>query len=270
MIKSMSSNNPVKYRTQNRRTNLYLIDDEIPTAIPIDDNDNQHNDISIPKNITSYESPTRRRREDITTYTIKMIFIGDTNTGKTTTLYGLQQSNFHVEHPASTIGVEFGSLTRNVDNIRFKYNIWDTAGQEKFRSITTSFYKNSGVAILFFDITNYKTFISIIRWLQDVKNHCDPNIIILLVGNKADKKLYRNVPEKEVAEIIKKYNLEYLEISAKTGESIETVINRPTEIIMNKIHQRIPLVDIPGIRINEFIKVKTGKAGNLCSRCTIC
>ena len=114
-------------------TNSDDLDDTIPLAEPYDP--------ILPKqnNQESYISAT---------YTIKVIFLGDTNTGKTCAMYSLQ-NNVHMETPASTIGVEFASIKRHINNMCFKYNIWDTAGQEKYRSITHSFFKNSGIELKF-------------------------------------------------------------------------------------------------------------------------
>lgn len=243
-------------KSRTRSNNLYIIED-IPIAEPVKDNAVIKNEEQDPKN------------KVIPTYTIKMILVGDTHTGKTTTLNYLQNIIQCCENQTSTIGVEFASITRIIENTRFKYNIWDTAGQEKFRSITHSFYKNSGVAVLFFDLSNYRTFASITYWIKDIKMYCDPSIIILLVGNKCDKYNCRMVDQEDIDRFVEYYNTEYIEISAKTGKSIEYVLARPSEIILDKIKRRTPVVDIPGVRIKEYIEVKTKKSEHLCGKCII-
>lgn len=216
-------------------------------------------------------SPNKNIPEPYTnsTYTIKVIFLGDTNTGKTCALYSLQ-NNLHMDTTSSTIGVEFASIKRYINNICFKYNIWDTAGQEKYRSITNSFFKNAGIAVLFFDLTNYNTFQSLTKWLYDIHNNCPEDVIILLVGNKVDITA-RQVKQYEIKRFMSNNNLlYYTEVSGKTGESIETILFTPARILIDKIiNKKIPISDIPGIRTDQYVEVKTGKKSQLCSNCII-
>jgi small GTP-binding protein len=241
-------------RNQAVSTNLDYIDDTIPLAEPYDP--------ILPKqnNDESYINAT---------YTIKVIFLGDTNTGKTCAMYSLQ-NNVHMDTPASTIGVEFASIKRQINNICFKYNIWDTAGQEKYRSITHSFFKNSGIAVLFFDLTNYNSFQSLSQWLYDIHNNCPEDVIILLVGNKVDI-AKRQVEQCDIKRFMYNNNLTYYtEVSAKTGESIETILFTPAQILIDKIiNKKMPVSDIPGIRTDQYVEVKTGKKSPLCSNCSI-
>lgn len=80
-----------------------------------------------------------------------------------------------------------------IDNKKVKAIIWDTAGQDRFRSIATSFYRGSSAALLVYDITNEKTFENIGRWLEDVKKYGDVNMVFCLVGNKCDLESQRKV-----------------------------------------------------------------------------
>lgn len=233
-------------------------DNDIPTAIPYIENEKIAN-----------EKAPLIHDEKIPTYTIKTIFLGDTNTGKTYSLYALQ--NNYLDFPTSTIGVEFASLVRTVDNVRFKYNVWDTAGQEKYRSITQSFFKNAGIAVLFFDLTNYRSFQSLPRWMDDIKTYCPDNVTILLVGNKSDLVYKRQVEQLDIDYFINKYGIDYIEMSARTGKSLECILFNPAGIILDKIqNKKIPIESMPGLRVNECIEIKPERLSpSLCSRCTL-
>lgn len=85
-----------------------------------------------------------------------------------------------------TIGVEFGARMINIDGKQIKLQIWDTAGQESFRSITRSYYRGAAGALLVYDITRRETFDHLASWLEDARQHANPNMTIMLIGNKAD------------------------------------------------------------------------------------
>lgn len=265
---------------------------DIPTAEPYPSNitensqlienissNNQNNSINSIKTIKTNNQnksnninqiPKSPSRKTLPTYIIKVIFLGDTNTGKTFTLYSLQNNKLCPDTPMSTIGVEFASLQRNINNISIKYNIWDTAGQEKYRAITYSFFKNAGIAVLFFDLTNYSSFVSLRKWIDDIHKNCPDNVIIILVGNKLDLQ-NRQVSELEIKKFIECNNiLNYTEISAKTGEGIETILLQAAEILYDKIvNKRIPPSNIAGIRTDQFVEVKSGKSTSVCTKCVI-
>ena len=85
-----------------------------------------------------------------------------------------------------TIGVEFGARLVHVEGKQIKLQIWDTAGQESFRSITRSYYRGAAGALLVYDIARRETFEHLASWLEDARQHANPNMTIMLVGNKAD------------------------------------------------------------------------------------
>ena len=117
----------------------------------------------------------------------KIVIIGDTGVGKTCILKRLIHQKFN-EKQGVTIGVEFGNFGMIMrEETHVKLQIWDTAGQESFRSITRNFYQGSDGVFLVFDVTNMVTFQSIKEtWLEEIKQHTNPNILIYLVGNFAD------------------------------------------------------------------------------------
>ena len=103
-------------------------------------------------------------------YILKYIIIGDSGVGKSNILLPYSNNFFNSEFQ-STIGVEFGVKNLSIDDKLYRVQIWDTAGQEQFRSITRAYYKNSVCACVVYDITNKATFENIKSWLEDCKKN---------------------------------------------------------------------------------------------------
>merc|ERR1711982_183087 len=118
-------------------------------------------------------------------YLFKYIFVGDTAVGKSCLLLQFTDKRFQPVHDL-TIGVEFGSRTITIDDNQIKLQNWDTAGQESFRSITRSYYRGAAGALLVYDITRRETFHHLSAWLEDAREHANPNMTVMLIGNKSD------------------------------------------------------------------------------------
>ena len=118
-------------------------------------------------------------------YLFKYIVIGDTSVGKSCILLQFLEKKFKFDHD-TTIGVEFGSKIIPVKDKQIKLQIWDTAGQETFKSITRSYYRGSIGVVLVYDITNRDSFNNVARWLDETKSYANDKVTIMLVGNKTD------------------------------------------------------------------------------------
>ena len=118
-------------------------------------------------------------------YLFKYIVIGDSAVGKSCLLLQFTDQRFKLEHDV-TIGVEFGARTVQIEGEPVKLQVWDTAGQESFRSITRAYYRGSAAALLVFDVTNRDTFESIGHWLKEAQQNTSPQVTIVMVGNKVD------------------------------------------------------------------------------------
>ncbi|KAK4392935.1 Ras-related protein RABB1b [Sesamum angolense] len=136
-------------------------------------------------------------------YLFKYIIIGDTGVGKSCLLLQFTDKRFQPVHDL-TIGVEFGARMVTIDGRPIKLQIWDTAGQESFRSITRSYYRGAAGALLVYDITRRETFNHLASWLEDARQHANPNMTILLVGNKSDLAHRRAVSKEEESSLQKK------------------------------------------------------------------
>eukprot|EP01039_Chlorochromonas_danica_P007879 gene7879-8691_t len=153
-------------------------------------------------------------------YLFKFIIIGDTCVGKSCFLLQFTDKRFQHVHDM-TIGVEFGSRTIDIDGKLIKLQIWDTAGQESFRSITRSYYRGACSALLMYDITRRDTFEHLNRWLEEARQNSNPNLVITLVGNKKDLEHKRAVSPAEGQAYADSHGLVFLEASAKVGENVE-------------------------------------------------
>jgi len=132
-----------------------------------------------------------------------------------------------------TIGVEFGSRTIPIAGNQIKLQIWDTAGQEKFRSITRSYYRGAAGCLLVYDITRRETFEHLSTWLDDCRKYSNQNITVMLIGNKCDCENKRQVSREEGEEFARKNNLTFLEASAKTSENVEQAFLESANKIYN-------------------------------------
>ncbi|KAI8874493.1 ras-domain-containing protein, partial [Backusella circina FSU 941] len=131
--------------------------------------------------------------------------------------------------------VGFGTRFVTVNDQQIKLQIWDTAGQESFRSITRSYYRGAAGALLVYDITRRDTFENLTTWLDDVRQHANPNTVIMLIGNKCDLESNRQVSREEAEAFAKEHNLSFLETSAKSAENVEDAFLKTAEEIQKKI-----------------------------------
>ena len=154
----------------------------------------------------------------------KLIIIGDTGVGKSCLMKRVMDNEFKAEHQV-TIGVEFGSFGLRVDGGKvLKLQIWDTAGQESFKSVTRIFYRGAHCVFLTYDVTREETFVNLLDWLKEIKQHASEDVRIYLIGNKSEMEEQREVTFQRALEFAREYRLhKVFETSAKTGFNVEEV-----------------------------------------------
>eukprot|EP01094_Clydonella_sp_ATCC50884_P026474 TRINITY_DN7269_c0_g1_i3.p1 TRINITY_DN7269_c0_g1~~TRINITY_DN7269_c0_g1_i3.p1 ORF type:complete len:214 (-),score=50.71 TRINITY_DN7269_c0_g1_i3:393-1034(-) len=167
-------------------------------------------------------------------YLLKFIIIGDAATGKSCLLHRFIDDKFKKDC-SHTIGVEFGSKVVGVGGKNVKLQIWDTAGQERFRSVTRSYYRGAAGAILVYDVTSRESYNHVSSWLADARSLANPDICIILVGNKIDKDEDREVTFLEASRFSQENDLMFLETSALTGDGVEEVFLKCSKTILTKI-----------------------------------
>lgn len=169
-----------------------------------------------------------------TQYLFKYIIIGDSGVGKSCLLLQFTDKRFESSHDL-TIGVEFGARMITIDEKLVKLQVWDTAGQESFRSITRSYYRGAAGALLVYDVSRRETFDHLQSWLEDCSENSNMNLTILLIGNKADLVDKREVSEAEGQAFAEKHGLMFLETSAKTAHNVEEAFLKTGRAIYEKI-----------------------------------
>jgi Ras-related protein Rab-11A len=153
-------------------------------------------------------------------YLFKVVLIGDSGVGKSNLLSRFTRNEFCLESK-STIGVEFATRSIQVDGKTIKAQIWDTAGQERYRAITSAYYRGAVGALLVYDITKGVTFENVERWLKELRDHADANIVIMLCGNKSDLRHLRSVATEDAQAFCEREGLSFIETSALESTNVE-------------------------------------------------
>ncbi|KAI9107311.1 hypothetical protein K1719_021699 [Acacia pycnantha] len=161
-----------------------------------------------------------RRPDEEYDYLFKVVLIGDSGVGKSNLLSRFTRNEFCLESK-STIGVEFATRTLEVEGRTIKAQIWDTAGQERYRAITSAYYRGALGALLVYDVTKPTTFENVSRWLKELRDHADANIVIMLIGNKTDLKHLRAVATEDAQSYAEKEGLSFIETSALEATNVE-------------------------------------------------
>ncbi|KAH8157213.1 hypothetical protein CIB48_g11037 [Xylaria polymorpha] len=163
-------------------------------------------------------------------FLFKVVLIGDSGVGKSNLLSRFTRNEFNLDSK-STIGVEFATRSIQVDSKTIKAQIWDTAGQERYRAITSAYYRGAVGALLVYDISKHQTYENVTRWLKELREHADANIVIMLVGNKSDLRHLRAVPTDEAKSFASENHLSFIETSALDASNVELAFqNILTEI----------------------------------------
>ncbi|KAF8391207.1 hypothetical protein HHK36_023509 [Tetracentron sinense] len=160
------------------------------------------------------------KAEDDYDYLFKVVLIGDSGVGKSNLLSRFTRNEFSLESK-STIGVEFATRSLNVDGKVIKAQIWDTAGQERYRAITSAYYRGAVGALLVYDVTRHSTFASVERWLKELRDHTDPNIVVMLIGNKSDLRHLVAVSTEDGKSFAERESLYFMETSALEATNVD-------------------------------------------------
>ncbi|KAG0706512.1 GTPase [Suillus ampliporus] len=201
-------------------------------------------------------------------YLFKVVLIGDSGVGKSNLLSRFTRNEFNLESK-STIGVEFATRSINVDAKTVKAQIWDTAGQERYRAITSAYYRGAVGALLVYDIAKHATYVNVTRWLKELRDHADSNIVIMLVGNKSDLKHLRAVPTEEAKSFATENELSFIETSALDASNVEsafqTILTDIYRIVSSKSleqsadHIKAPTSDTIPVAIDSSAPATSGK-----------
>ena len=150
----------------------------------------------------------------------KIVFLGDLSVGKTSIINQFMYGTFDPVHQP-TIGIDFLSKTMYLEDRTIRLQLWDTAGQERFRSLIPGYIRDCSMAVVVFDITQKQSFVSIDKWIEDVRNERGNDVIIMVAANKSDLEDRRSVSSEEIEKKSKELNVKMLEVSAKNGHNVK-------------------------------------------------
>ena len=203
----------------------------------------------------------------------KIILLGDASVGKTCILQRFIHNKFRSEYNA-TIGVDYWVKSLDIDNdTTVDMQIWDTCGQERFKTITRQYYRDSNGknykitigCILVFDLTKKETFKNIEVWLEDTKNFGNQEMVMIIVGNKSDLKEKIEVNKEEIENFKNKYNYNYYEVSALTGDNVKVCFENigklmvaETENVQNNSNKKFK-VDKSHISMKKSVELLNNK-----------
>ena len=155
---------------------------------------------------------------------IKVIVIGDSGVGKTNLIHQILDKDFQANFPA-TIAVDMSLIEVRYKGSLVKIQLWDTAGQEKYKTITSLNYKDSRGIILVYDISDHNTFLNLHKWLEDSKQNINNDVKCLMIGNKSDLEDKRKVTQEEALQFAEQHEVGFFETSAKTNTDKEIKLN---------------------------------------------
>lgn len=185
------------------------------------------------------------KQEEVPAATYKIVLIGDSGVGKSNLIWRYANNEFTADSKA-TLGVEFALKTVKASNQTITAQLWDTAGQERYRSITKAYYKEALAAIVVYDITKRSTFINVEKWLRELRDHAECDMVLGLFGNKCDLKQTRVIKVEEGVKLAEDNKMLFFETSALNATNV------------NKAFQRI----IEGLFIGNILEIESKKREN--------
>ncbi len=171
-------------------------------------------------------------------YSVKFIIIGNQSVGKTNIVHRFAKGEFSNEY-SITLGLDYISQNIQIGDKIFLLQLWDTAGSERFRSVTKGYFNNSACAIIVYDITSESSFKATKDWIEECKKYTKDSIHLVLVGNKIDLDKQRKVTMEEGKNLAEENGMAFYEASALTGENIEKIFFDSCKIINENMDKNI-------------------------------
>lgn len=163
----------------------------------------------------------------------KILIVGDSTVGKTSVLVRYVDDVFNPEFQ-TTIGVDFKVSTLQIEGKIVKLQLWDTAGQDRYRNIVSSYYRGAHGIILMFDLTSPETFSRVEEWYEESQKYLATQIPRLLIGNKSDLTTERMVTKEDALELAERFAMQYIETSAKANSNVSEAIGLLAQQIIAK------------------------------------
>ncbi|XP_030646566.1 ras-related protein Rab-26-like [Chanos chanos] len=189
----------------------------------------------------------------------KVMLVGDSGVGKTCLLVRFKDGAFLAGSFISTVGIDFRNKVLSIDGVKVKLQIWDTAGQERFRSVTHAYYRDAHALLLLYDVTNKASFDNIQAWLTEIHEYAQQDVVLMLLGNKADATHDRVVKREEGEKLAKEYGVPFMETSARSGLNVELAFTA----IAKELKHRSMKVDPnePKFKLQEYVNKEMKSTG---------
>ena len=168
-------------------------------------------------------------------YLYKIVLVGDWGVGKTNILSRYTRGEF-ISGSLATIGVQFSTKCVNIEGCNVRVQIWDTAGQDKYRTVTSAYYRGAYGALLVYDITRLETFHRLDLWTKELKQYVKEDCVITLIGNKSDLHHMAQVKQEDALKYSKLHNMAFYETSALDATNIDIVFDS----MVKEIHSLQP------------------------------
>ena len=173
-----------------------------------------------------------QNKEDID-YFINILLLGDISVGKTSFIYNFIYDKFTMNE-ISSAELDLKTSDRIIEHKNIRVQLWDTVGQEKYKSVATNLILRAQGIIIVYDITNKDSYKNIKIWLDLVKENCDKKVPILIVGNKTDLEAQRVIKKEDAKNFCKKKNYKYVETSCLNGNNIRKSVTKICKIIISR------------------------------------
>ncbi|XP_024246403.2 ras-related protein Rab-26-like [Oncorhynchus tshawytscha] len=191
----------------------------------------------------------------------KVMLVGDSGVGKTCLLVRFKDGAFLAGSFISTVGIDFRNKVMNIDRLKVKLQIWDTAGQERFRSVTHAYYRDANALLLLYDVTNRTSFDNIKAWLTEIHDYAQQDVVLMLLGNKADATQQRVVKREDGERLAKEFGVPYMETSAKSGLNVELSF---TAVAKELKHRSMKEPNEPKFKLQDYVNKEMKSAGCAC------
>ena len=225
--------NSIQNFEEENKKDILLKNNNTSGLIESNEDDNLENQLNFIQPIIYKEENDNNENNKIIEYTFKIILLGDSLVGKTSFVNRFISNKF--ENYQCSINIQNYEKKLKIDNSTFvNLIIWDTIGQEKFRSLTKQYYHDSHGAIIMFDITDKNSFLKTESWINDFIDYGPKNCSIILIGNKSDLNQKREIDFNEGNKLAEKYHILFCEVSAKIGNNVNLAFEKLCSFIIEK------------------------------------
>ncbi len=189
----------------------------------------------------------------------KILIVGDSNVGKTNFIYRFIENKFSQMYMVTT-GMDLKTTTIDLKGKKIRIQLWDTAGQEKYRAITRNLFLKVQGFLLVYDITNKDSYNNLGLWIKLIRDECGSHVPIIIVGNKNDLEEERAVTKAEALDFAKEEKTDYIETSSKSGENIAKAIN----LLAEKVLESSELGNECSFTLDNSLGVESNKKKHKC------